>query len=102
VAALEIRVRSDRLRAKFHEAVRRPDLTVNPPGKKPGDEDLSGWFKLTGLGVEFIAAVAVMGGVGWWADYKLGTEPAFILVGVGVGFAVGLWIIIRAAKQAFK
>jgi F0F1-type ATP synthase assembly protein I len=57
---------------------------------------------MTGLGVEFMVAVALMGGIGWWADGRFGTKPWLTLVGVGVGFAVGLWIVIRTAMKSFK
>ena len=72
------------------------------PYKGSSDEDLSGWFRLTGLGLEFMVAVALMGGVGWWADKRFGTLPWLTLVGVGFGFAVGLWIIVKAAMKSFK
>ena len=68
----------------------------------PADEDLSGWWRMTGLGVEFIVAVALFGGVGWWADRRFGTLPWLTLVGVGLGFAVGLYGVIRAGMKSFK
>jgi F0F1-type ATP synthase assembly protein I len=83
-----------------------PDKSTGDAGSaKPGaksDEDLSGWWRMTGLGVEFMVAVAVFGVVGWWADGRLGTQPWLTLVGVGLGFAVGLWIIIREAMKSFR
>jgi F0F1-type ATP synthase assembly protein I len=57
---------------------------------------------MTGLGVEFISAVAVFGGIGWWADRRLDTLPWLTLVGVGIGFAVGLWIVVKAAMKSFR
>ena len=57
---------------------------------------------MTGLGLEFIVAVAVVGGVGWWADKRLGTLPWLTLVGVAIGFAVGLWTVVKAAMKSFK
>jgi F0F1-type ATP synthase assembly protein I len=82
-----------------------------PTGREPGpseprpkssQEDLSSWFRMTGLGLEFIVAVAVVGGVGWWADKRLGTLPWLTLVGVAIGFAVGLWTVVKAAMKSFK
>ena len=57
---------------------------------------------MTGLGLEFIVAVAVMGAIGWYADKKFDTSPWFLLVGGGVGFTVGLWNVIRVAMKSFK
>jgi F0F1-type ATP synthase assembly protein I len=75
----------------------------NPPsgGRKPA-EDLSSWYRITGLGVEFIAAVAVMGALGWYADKRFDTRPVLLMIGVGVGFAVGLWMVIRVAMKSFR
>jgi F0F1-type ATP synthase assembly protein I len=76
-----------------------------PPELRPkssGQEDLSSWFRMTGLGLEFIAAVAVIGGIGWWADKRFGTLPWLTLVGAALGFAVGLWTVVKAAMKSFK
>jgi F0F1-type ATP synthase assembly protein I len=74
---------------------------MTDPARKP-DDDFSGWFRMTGLGVEFIAAVGLLGGIGWYVDKHAGTSPVFILIGGGFGFAVGLWIIIKAAMKSFR
>jgi F0F1-type ATP synthase assembly protein I len=76
-----------------------PDKPTKP---KPSDEDLSGWWRMTGLGVEFMVAVALMGVIGWWADKHFGSTPWLTLVGVGLGFAVGLYGIVRAGMKTFK
>jgi len=46
-----------------------------------------------------IAAVLIGGGLGYVLDKKLGTAPLFILVIGLVGFAAGLWEIIRRVKS---
>jgi F0F1-type ATP synthase assembly protein I len=63
---------------------------------------LAAWYRLTGVGIEFIVAVLLLGGVGWWIDSKLQTRPWLTLVGLGLGFALGLYIMIRAARQLFR
>jgi F0F1-type ATP synthase assembly protein I len=83
----------------------KPTGSPEPPNRqRPGssDEDLSSWWRMTGLGVEFIVAVGLFGAIGWWADRRLGTNPWLTLVGVAVGFAVGLYGVIRAAMKSFK
>jgi ATP synthase protein I len=86
-----------------------PDKPTGPPASSPdrprsgsSNEDLSSWWQMTGIGVEFVVAIAMLGGIGWWADRHFGTSPWLMLVGVAVGFAVGLWIIIRGAMKSFK
>jgi len=66
-------------------------------------------FSLAHVGLTYSASVVLYGLGGWWLDGKLGTQPWFTLVGVGVGAVGGfLWVyreVIRAesrsrAKQA--
>lgn len=66
------------------------------------EEDLSSWSRLAGIGFEFIAAVLMFGGLGWWLDSKWATSPWLLIVGIGLGFAVGLWLMIKAARRTFK
>lgn len=67
------------------------------PDKQP-DAD---WGRLAGLGFEFAVAVLMLGGLGYWLDSLLGTKPWFLIVGFGVGFGLGLWLMIRAARETF-
>lgn len=60
------------------------------------------WYRLTGLGIEFIAAVLVGLSLGYLADRGLGTDPWFFLIGGGVGFGAGLWLLLKAAKKVFR
>ncbi len=76
-------------------------------GKRPASSgrseqgELAGWYRMAGVGTEFIAAVAVFGGVGYGLDRWLGTSPWLLLSGCGLGFAVGLWLMYRAASKTF-
>ena len=36
---------------------------------------------------------------GFWIDWKLGTKAVFPVVGVVVGFSVGLWQLIKLTKK---
>ena len=50
------------------------------------------------LGME-LAVAMVLGVVGGrWADAKLGTSPALLLLGVALGFGAGLYLMIRSVK----
>ena len=65
-------------------------------------ENTSGWAASAHIGYEFIAAVGLLGGAGYGLDVWLGTGPWLLIVGIGLGFAVGLTLMIRGAKGTFK
>jgi hypothetical protein len=74
-----------------------------PPGPgRGGREDTSTWYRLAGIGFEFIAAVGGMGAIGWWLDRMLGTAPWMMIGGFGLGFATGLFLMLRAANRMFR
>jgi len=50
------------------------------------------------LGVEFIAVFGVFLAAGIWADSRLAAEPAFTLAGGVIGFAGGLYRMVRCAR----
>ncbi len=71
-------------------------------GKQSEANRLRGWYALAGVGFEFIAAILVCGGIGWWLDGRFGTKPWLLIAGAGLGFAVGLWLMVQAANRSFK
>ncbi len=58
--------------------------------------------RMSGVGFEFIAAVLLFGAIGWWVDWQFGFSPWGIVVGVALGFVVGLWLLIRVGMRSFK
>jgi ATP synthase protein I len=46
-------------------------------------------------GSEFVSAVVIGLGIGWLLDRTLGTNPAFLIVFFLIGFAAGIWNVIR-------
>lgn len=58
------------------------------------------------LGITYAASVALYALGGWWLDGKLGTLPAFTLVGVALGAVGGfLWIyreVVRVETKAHE
>ena len=85
-----------------------PHRTDPPRGAGVGgsraDEqaERTGWYRMAGVGVEFIVAVALFGGIGWFLDGRLDTAPWLLLAGCGLGFAVGLWLLYKAARRSFR
>ncbi|HZM72734.1 MAG TPA: AtpZ/AtpI family protein [Candidatus Polarisedimenticolia bacterium] len=50
------------------------------------------------IGFIYLVTTLVGVGVGYWIDSRLGTLPAFAVVGLLVGFAVGargMWILVK-------
>lgn len=67
------------------------------------DEGGSGGFGRRGArayqaAVEAVFAIPVAGGLGYWADTRFETEPIFLLVGLGLGFAAFVMRILRMRR----
>ena len=77
----------------------RPHEPISNPSR---EADAAGWYKMAGIGFEFVAAIALFGGIGWLLDRWLATSPWLLIVGFGLGFASGLWLMYKAARNAFK
>ena len=54
---------------------------------------------ITTLGLEFALAELAGGAVGLWLDKKWETSPWLFLLGVGLGFVLGMYMIIRGAQS---
>ncbi len=57
---------------------------------------------LASMGMEFIVAVLLPGGLGYWLDGKWQTSPWLMLLGGLFGFGVGLYMMLRASKRAMR
>ena len=82
------------------EGTDRADDDANSP--KSEDAILAQWYRMAGVGIEFIVAVALFAGIGYAIDRWRGSSPWGVLIGAGLGFAVGLRAMIRAARRSFK
>jgi ATP synthase protein I len=73
--------------------------------KKPPRDDVSVRRQLgavAGLGFEFIATVLLLGGLGYWLDGKFDTSPWLILIGGVLGFAIGLYRMLKISAAAMR
>ena len=68
--------------------------------EKPGEG--TGWVRLSGLGIELVAAVAGGVGLGYWWDRHFGSSPWGIVGWGAVGMVGGLYNLIRQSLLAFK
>jgi F0F1-type ATP synthase assembly protein I len=60
------------------------------------------WSSLLGIGA-VVAGVLVAGlALGWWIDTLLDTSPIFVLVGIALGIAGGIWHTIVRLRKYLK
>lgn len=78
--------------------------STQPPGRRdPGsDQSSAGWYRMAGAGFEFFVSVLLFAGIGWWLDRRLDTLPWLTVAGVGIGFAIGLYVLVKMATRMFK
>ena len=57
-------------------------------------------MEILSLGTEFALTEMLGAAAGYWLDNKLGTLPWCLVGGVIVGFALGFWRVVSAAKAA--
>lgn len=69
---------------------------ANKAGDRPS------WLRFSGIGFEFVAAVAVFALVGYWVDRRWGTKPWGLVIGAVLGLIGGMYNLIRESLGAFK
>ena len=68
---------------------------IPPPGQKRPGGPLGAALS---LGLELAVTMLIGVSAGRWADERLGTAPALLLLGTASGFAAGLYLLVRSAK----
>jgi F0F1-type ATP synthase assembly protein I len=63
-------------------------------------EDDSGWAKFGALGLEIAIGLGLGALIGAWIDKKYGTNPWGVVIGAAVGFAAGMYALIKAGMKA--
>lgn len=77
-----------------------------PCGAKIDGNDMPGKIRYdiaaryTAIGMEFALCVGLMLWAGMWLDEKMKTSPVMMLAGLILGFAAGLYWLIKQARQA--
>jgi hypothetical protein len=61
--------------------------------------DDSNWPKFAAIGLEIAAGVGLGIIIGSWIDRKRNSAPWGILIGAGLGFAAGLYLLIKEANR---
>ncbi len=62
----------------------------------------SGWGKLTSTGLELAAGIGLGVAIGYWIDQKWNCSPWGLLIGFGVGFVAGLYLLIKDFLRSNK
>jgi F0F1-type ATP synthase assembly protein I len=65
-------------------------------------QDQSNWARLAGSGMEIAVGLGLGAAIGNWIDRKYQSQPWGVLLGAGLGFAAGLYLLIKAAYGANK
>lgn len=76
---------------------KRPEMPWEREGM--AGPDRLGWMS---AGFEFLAAVALCGGVGYWLDQSQGWHPWGLVVGAMIGVAAGMYRLISRALISGK
>ena len=67
-------------------------LAQKPPDDRSSLAQAMEWTsRITTIAMEMV----VPGLLGYWLDQRLGTRGVLLIVGVALGFATGLWHLIR-------
>jgi len=70
------------------------------PGTDSHEDKTGGnYARLLGVGFAFILVISVLAAAGFFVDRMLGTLPLFLLVGMGLGFAGGLYYLYLALNR---
>jgi ATP synthase protein I len=77
---------------------RKNELLAEARGERSGD----GPNAMVGLGLQFVVTVLVCLFAGQWLDRRLGTTPWLLLSGVLLGGGLGMWTMLRVAKEQEK
>ncbi len=69
-------------------------------GTDSHENDAGGnYARLFGVGFAFILTLGILTAIGFFVDRLLGTLPLFLLLGLGVGFAGGLYYVYLALRK---
>ncbi len=52
-------------------------------------------IRMIRIGSDFLAVIVVFGGIGWFLDGQLDTQPWLMLGLLIVGFITGFWMLVR-------
>ncbi len=75
---------------------------MEDPSQTPDDKEAKTrqqWVRMSGMAVEFVGMVLVLGYIGYRLDESRGWSPWGSLAGFLIGTAGGLWLMVRQANK---
>ena len=78
------------------------DIVAEYRQREAQQREAGQWGKISGAGIEFAVAIGLGALAGWGVDRWLDLSPWGLIVGVALGFALGLMLLMRVAKDAFR
>jgi F0F1-type ATP synthase assembly protein I len=69
-------------------------MSTNAPQEPEDRRRLGTYYALAQVGLEMVVPV----GLGWWVDDQLGTAPWLLVVGVILGFSLGLLHLVMLTR----
>jgi len=70
-----------------------------PDTRSQRNEASGGYARFVGLGVTLLLIFGLPTVVGYFLDRLTGTLPLFLLIGLGAGFAGGMFYVYRALQK---
>jgi F0F1-type ATP synthase assembly protein I len=67
------------------------------PERKPGRADDVNWGHFLGVGLQMLVGALLGYFIGNWLDRRYGWEPWGVLIGVMLGVAAGMYLLIKDA-----
>jgi len=68
----------------------------NKDGERPS------WLRFSGIGIEFVAAIAGFALLGYWVDRHWDISPWGLVIGAVLGLTGGMYNLIRESLGAFR
>ena len=65
-------------------------------------DDRSGWGKGLNYGIEIAAGIGLGALIGFWLDRRFGSSPWFLLGGLLLGCASGMYLLIKDISRMNK
>ena len=65
------------------------------PPQEPDRRQLATYYALAQVGIEMVLPIAI----GWWADAKFGSAPWLLVIGVLLGFVMGIWHLVALTRN---
>jgi F0F1-type ATP synthase assembly protein I len=78
------------------------NVTKSVQSRKMPKQDQNNWMKLAGAGMEIAVGLGLGAVIGNWIDRKYQSAPWGVLIGAGLGFAAGMYLLIKATIGANK